>query len=146
MQFQSWKWHSFGVFSLWMCLICSCRWVCEAEIILVQMIWEVKHIKSIFVARGLSPLHAEALNNPLCHHPSIIFMKSPSVLGSVPSAVQNKANTWRLEPFSLELFTASHTTSSILEYTAMDPDPESMFWLEGRPWKAHHHKCGGEGN
>lgn len=54
-------------------------------------------------------------------------MKSPSVLGSAPSAMQNKANTRRLEPFSLEIFTASHNASSILEDTARDLDPKSMF-------------------
>lgn len=79
------------------------------------------------MARGLSPPHAEVLNNPLCHHPLIIFMKSPSALGSVPSAVQKKANTRRLEPFSLEIFTASPNASSILECTARDPDLKSMF-------------------
>lgn len=48
-------------------------------------------------------------------------MKCPSVLGAVLHAVQNKASTHRLEPSSLEIFTASNETS-ILECRAREPD------------------------
>lgn len=51
------------------------------------------HIQSVFVARGPFPTHVEVLNNPWCHHHSVIFMKLPSVLGAVPKAVRSEANS-----------------------------------------------------
>lgn len=91
----------FWALSFWMCLICGYRWICVAEIILVQIIWEVKHIRSIFVAEDLSLPCEVVLNNPLCYHPSIILMKHPSVLGPVLNAVLSKADTCRHELSSL---------------------------------------------
>lgn len=80
----------------------------------------------MFVAQGLSPPHEEVLNNPQCHHSSVIFMKCPSVFGAVLNAVLSKANTLRLEVSSLEIFRASNT-ASILVYTTRERDLKSMF-------------------
>lgn len=129
-----------------MYLICGCRWVCVAEIILIQMIWTLRskaHSKYIHGLRsGSIPRGGIKWSSVLSF--SNIYEVLICAWGCTKCYVKQGKHmqTWALLIRNI----CNLRQASILEYIAREPDLKCMFCLQGRQYKVHHHKYVNEGN